>query len=205
MRKEIARYLMSQPQQTTHLLENLKSCLHLDSSYNRTEDMNERVNKWFSDCIGSLFYRPNHNALVLVGPQAIGKTEFFRKLLPDGKWFTDIRQPYSKIPDVSNYFLVDMSDFPVDLVKQIVSTEGFSVTQGDYPTASKRCASVCYTTNYIRREFSDARRSIVVYLKEIDWVGFNSIDKYNLWNEIFWNWCANNKITLTELNWRFGL
>jgi hypothetical protein len=180
MRKDII-YFLDRKSTTDTLYDELKCCLILDETSPQNIDS---VDPWFKGVIQSLFYNPNENILVLFGDQAIGKTEFFRRLLPKPDWFSHSREPYGRHPNIYKHLLVDMTDYDTSLVKDIASNDGFVINSNTKET-NKRLASVCYTSNSIGSGFLNRRRSICLFLKNIDKIRFNSIDKTKLWIEIF--------------------
>lgn len=151
------------------------------------------VYQWFENCIASLFYKPNHTALCFVGKQAIGKTEFFRRLFPQEKWYSDTRAPYGYVPDLYNHFCVDLTDFESKYLVDTVTNDGFIINQVAQKS-DKRLASVCYTSNFLRDNLRSRKCLNVCYIKRIDWIGFNSINKLDLWKEIYADFCSKHKI-----------
>ena len=75
-----------------------------------------------------------------------------------------------------------MSEFDTRLVKRTASSHGFRTMIGE---SDKRLASVCATTNTVNLGMLDRERQILLYLKDIDRIRFNSIPKLELWREIY--------------------
>jgi predicted P-loop ATPase len=166
-------------QTTDGLYEDLKSCL-----ITQDEETFDKLDFWFEGIVSSLFYEPNKFCLVLVGEQGMGKTEFFRRLLPFKELYTDNRMAYSDVPDIYNYLIADMTGFERSVVKRVISNEGYIIHKNLGET-DKRLVSVCYTTNHLTLDMNGRRRLLVLNLKDIDKHKFNRIDKHKLWIEIY--------------------
>lgn len=157
------------------MYETLKKCLVLDETKN--SDI-EGIDRFFDGVMKSLFYRANGTGLVLVGRQGIGKTEFFRRLLPQREWITTAQYA------IYHSLIIDFSEHDTKLIGQTLSNDGFIVNKDC--TVNKRLASVVYTCNELPRQLQNRKSLAIVYLKHIDNHTFNSIDKTWLWVEI-WN------------------
>lgn len=175
LRKEIIQYL-NEPLVTTDLYDQLKCCLILDERYE--QDINS-IDDFFIDSIKSLFYRPSNYGLVLQGPSGIGKTEFFKLLLPNENWFSPREdQIYEK-------FLIDCTDAGNRIFNKTIASDGFNLVHtGGKTTVVKRLANMVFTSNRTDR-WPSKERLTVLYLKDIDRYRFNIISKECLWIEIY--------------------
>ena len=177
IRKEIIMAL-NKPRTTEDLYTELKSCLILSDNFQQDID---DIDEWFFGIIKSLFYRPSDKCLALVAEQNIGKTEFFRRLLPSSKWVAD----YSFYPDLDLEYhsLVSVVENFKD-INNILKSDGFTVKHDMLRgvVVNKRLTSVAYTTNSIMPE----RKQIIrLILKDIDKHKYNAIPKDLLWIEIY--------------------
>lgn len=194
MEKNIRRDIFDSfnlPRKTDDLVDKLKSCLVIDEDMQAAFPVKEFDN-WFESCIKSLFWKPNHKGLILCGQQGIGKTEFFRRLLPKKEWFTEgVSEDY-----IYEDFITDVSDLPTSEYKKIVSTDCFYIRKPytEKVEAVKRLTNIVATSNSINNTPAESRRSIVLFLESIDQHLYNSIDKHRLWIEIFNNFLEKNEL-----------
>ena len=149
------------------------------------EDKIKKIDEWFKNCIHSLFYKPNHTRLILVGPQNIGKTQFFRMLLPD-----ELKSFYSEnSTDIYNKFIDCDDDFSIkSSSKKKLSHTGFKVLKENafmpgMPVADKRLINYCGTRNHSMKD--SPRHNICIEIESINIELYNSIDKLKLWQELF--------------------
>lgn len=176
---------LNQPLKSTNLYQELKSCLILDES--KQSDI-EDLDEWFMGCMTSLFYRPKNKILVLISTQGIGKSTFIRDLTPKREW---IGYDYSSF-SLEKHLIVDMSEHSITDAKKVMSTDQFRIP---YSTkVEKRLSSVIYTSNWVNPELTSRRRSIVLYLKDIDKMKFNNINKEHLWIEIYHQFLESHSI-----------
>lgn len=162
----------------------LKNCLVCKpSSETYPEDA---IDNWFKCVIHSLYYRPNHYCLVLVGNQNMGKTQFFRRLFPDqhvnGEFYTEF-YPEGLYSNLVIGFDEGMEKKHLNLPME----DNFIITHEEteyvYARCDKRLASYCCTTNVWRHP--QRKNYIVLHLESINQELYNSIDKELLWIEIF--------------------
>jgi len=187
--------LLSQPQTTTNLYDEMKCCLIVKT--HEVGDMSgfgniepkcniHSIDEWFFGVIQSLFYKPNRNLLLLVGNPGIGKSEFLRRLFPQKEMFVDTSSSYDVIKKFFYEKLIIDFDAHTEVSKSALKTalasDGFKIIEGNLPVCEKRLASFCSTSNTPPRSL---RSTIVLQLESIDKIRFNSIDKLKLWIEIF--------------------
>jgi hypothetical protein len=154
-------------------------------SYPEIDSCGDEIDIWFLGCIESLFYKPNHYRLVLVGEQGIGKTQFFRSLLPD-----ELKVFYSdSYEDIYRLFINCEDEFYLNVSsKKKLLNDGFKITDYPYftftePSCNKRLVNYCATTNVWKAQ--KTRHNIVLNVESINKELYNSIDKLELWRELF--------------------
>lgn len=190
IREQIIETLSQKPAISEDISEytKLKQCLNIKFFYDGWKNLNCAeidqfddcmIDFWFSGIIGSLYYKPNKYVLVLEGEQCIGKTEFFRRLSPNYSWYSDC-------DDKTNVFEFIILD--TEFTKRMLNLpicEDFTIRYPytTAPVTDKRLASYCTTTNdwvYPKR-----KNFIVLHVNSIYQELFNSINKLELWKEIF--------------------
>lgn len=142
------------------------------------------VRKWFIQCVAMAYNKKTRilgadGVLVLQGDQGIGKTSFFRELVPRREWFTegldiDMRDKDSKILATSNW-IAELGELDSTLKREQASLKAFITQQLDeirLPYASTadqspRMTSFCATVNEetFLRDKTGARRWWVVKIK----------------------------------------
>lgn len=170
------------------LFNDLQDTLIIDYDKNQFSEVQDGLRLFFKGCIESLFYRPNKTVLVLVGPQAIGKTVWINRLFPDILDFKMYQKIYSGDKYNSPLLFVEFTKKNLSISMK----DDFVINQLEGPfepptirtaECDKRLASYVSTSNHWvypqRKDFS------VIYLKSIDWDLYNSIDKTELWIELF--------------------
>lgn len=192
-REEIIKYL-DKPFEQKGLYNFLKSCINLQKVH--TDDLIQQkweqdcfkgIDEWFKGVIQSLYYRPNHYALILINGD-----NFFRDLFPQKEMYIDCHANYT----TRSEFMYDRLVLEIEFFKNtlnIVENDDFVVKDNNEPPGfkvgdsyfitDKRLASYCSITNIwpypVRSHF------IVLNIESINWVMYNSIDKHLLWIEIF--------------------
>lgn len=179
----------------------IKKLLRVIKPYN--EFVMSCFKKWLVGIVANVYQNKYPNILtpILYGPTNTGKTSFFRQLLPDelknyfsqtdGKDFKDKDEKSKMCQNLLWFF--DELDFEDS--KQARQFRAFvSADKYDYraPYASKsqkynRLASACATSNYddFITESEHNRRMIPIFVQEIDFDLFNSIDKVQLFRELY--------------------
>lgn len=174
-------------------LDALLSCL----TYDDPEAM-IFVEKWLVGLMASLHGIHIVTILVLVGKQNIGKTSFFRHLLPDQlkRYYADAKVDEGKdfmALLASNIIVCDdefsgKSKSEVVALKRIASQDmmTFREPYGRYNITRKRYALLCATTNdeYVLTDLTGNRRLLPINIQSIDIDLLKSIDKTLLFAEL---------------------
>lgn len=161
----------------SHNYEKLKLSLNLNK-----EDYNT-IDVWFMGVINSLYYNPNHVALALVGSQGNGKTYFFENMFPK-----EMSSLYSDVLVPSLYTcLVTNIEFTKNLLS-IIKEDNFIIYEENaraliHPATDKRLTSYCTTSNHW--PYHKRKDVIDIAFNGLDRYIFDSIDKLELWREIF--------------------
>lgn len=154
---------------TGSLYDDLKSCIITHGK------LNDRIDQWFEGMINSLYYKPNKLALVLEGNE-VYNTAFFSGLLYDRSLYSEF--DFGK-PIYEN-LIIDLEFDKTNM--SYPSRDNFTVIFGEYP-CDKRLASYCSTAS--KWVYPKRNDFIVIPVIEINWNLYNSIDKRELWIEIF--------------------
>jgi len=167
-----------------HIIVELNQLAEGDSNYAKLQkcaELPEDADKWFQGVIESLYYKPNHHVLVLEGNEQQGN-EFFRMLTPTGKlWYTESQEYEMQwISLLWNYeFFKNKLNMP--------NIDGFRINEPEgtqiFPSTDKRLASYC--TSVKKWRYPKREKYIVHKINTIDWDLYYSIDKLQLWREIF--------------------
>lgn len=167
-------------------LDQLLSCLTYDDP-----EAKIFVEKWLVGLMASLQGIHIVTILVLVGKQNIGKTSFFRHLLPDKlkRYYADAKVDEGKdfmALLASNIIVCDdefsgKSKSQVVALKRIASQDmmTFREPYGRYNITRKRHALLCATTNdeYVLSDLTGNRRLLPINIQSIDIDLLKSIDK----------------------------
>lgn len=142
---------------------------------------------------------PNDLCLVFLGQKFIGKTFFFKNLLPPElhQLFTvqSFKNDKDFRRDAGRYMLILDDEFKYlrvatnELIKSLLSmtTVTVRVPYARKPVAYKRVASYCISSNerFILKDPTGNRRLICFWVDSIDKDKFNSIDKVDLLMEAY--------------------
>ncbi len=165
--------------------EKLKQCL-IPYYPEAQEINNSRLYQWLKGVIQSLFYKPNMYCLVLEGNKGIGKTRFFYDILPD-----ELKDLYTerKFDYYSNLISCNQEFFHDSSAKKLVTNTGYIVYHYNIqnlkePSINMRLVSYCGTTNEFKGSLN-SRRFLVIKLEDINKELYNSINKLELWRELF--------------------
>lgn len=182
IREEIIKYLDKQVEKYS-LYYQLKSCIEYTNCVQHDgRNTDTLIDDWFKGVIDSLYYRPNHFALVLKGNN---QGDFFRDLLPEPiprliAGCTNIKYLSVYTPLIIEY---EFEKTTLDIVMQdnfdVLYQSGFDTL----PSAVKRLSSYCSITN--TWPYPPRKSFIILDVVDINQELYNSIDKYLLWIEIF--------------------
>lgn len=142
---------------------------------------------------------PNDLCLILLGGPFLGKTEFFRRLLPEELLHMFSVQAFrgdkDAKRDAARYLLILDDEFrglklatSESLKSQLsMTTINLRVPYGRKPHPFKRIASYCAVSNerFILKDVTGNRRLICFWVESIDWELYNSINKIDLLMEAY--------------------
>jgi predicted P-loop ATPase len=156
------------------------------------------VEKWLVGLVASLQGIHIVTILVLVGKQNIGKTTFFRHLLPDSlkRYFANAKVDEGKdyMALLASNIIVCDDEFSGKSKRQVVALKmiasqdmmTFREPYGRYNITRKRYALLCATTNdeYVLSDLTGNRRLLPINIQNIDNMLLKSIDKTMLFAEL---------------------
>jgi len=164
-----------------------------------TENHDLFIKKWLTSLMASINGKHSPLVLVLVGGQNTGKTEWFRRLLPDElkSYYAEDKLDQGKDSDIlMTKKLIIMNDemggkskAEAKMLNRLTSSQTFSIREpyGVVSVDLNRLAMLCGTTN-IEGLLSDPtgnRRILPVKVLSIDHQLYNSIDKKALFMEMY--------------------
>ncbi|GAB3805541.1 BT4734/BF3469 family protein [Spirosoma humi] len=155
--------------------------------------------KWLIGLVALAFDNLCDLMLILTGPQNIGKTEFFRRLLPDGlqRYFAETKLDRGKDDEIllcENWivFLDELSGKSfqdVGLMKNLLSAKVFDLREpyGSTNVKLRRRAALCGSSNpqAILSDPTGNRRIIPINVLSINRELYNTIDKTDLLMEAY--------------------
>lgn len=161
------------------------------------------IKKWLVGVVSAAYKMPSPLVLVLIGKiLGTGKTEWFRRLLPDElkKYYAESKLDAGKDDDIlMTQKLIIMDDEfsgkskkEEGKLKMLTSKEWFSLREpyGRINVDLRRLAVLGGTSN-INQILSDPfgnRRIIPIQVNAMDRVVYNSVNKKDLWGEIYGLW-----------------
>lgn len=193
----------------------LCKCIQLDHRiYGKDSDfLQVYLKKWMLGIISSVYGKYSISVLVLTGGQGIGKTNFFRNLLPEElqHFYAESKLDEGKDSEIlmtKKLIILDdefggKSKQDAKKFKDISSKEYFTVRR-PYGRASedlKRLAVLAGTTNEkeILNDPTGNRRIIPINITGIDHAAFLKINKTELFMELYHEWAADpDKFILTR-------
>ncbi len=161
------------------------------------------LKRWLIGVIASVDGHKNNLYLILVGPQRSGKTEFFRRLMPEGlkRFFAETKLESRKSEaDIAMVMCETLVIFDDEMagksredwafMKSTLEKDTYTVRKpyGKGYERIKRIASCCGTTNEeeILGDLTGNRRYIPIATGDVlDFEAYNSIDKEELWHEAY--------------------
>lgn len=160
------------------------------------------VRKWLLSCIASWHGTYSVMMLVLTGEQGEGKTNFFRRLLPDElkRYYAESGLDEGKDSELlmsQKAIICDdeyegKSKMDYKRIKSLLSKQVFSVRRpyGRVNEDLRRIAVLCGTGNEdeILNDPTGNRRIIPLPVAAIDWEQYDSVDKAALWMELYNEW-----------------
>jgi predicted P-loop ATPase len=165
--------------------------------------LNTYLRKWLLSCVASWHGTYSVMMAVLTGAQSAGKTNFFRKLLPEQlrEYFADNKLDTGNKDDiimmVTKAIICDdefsgKSKQDYKMLKEIISKQHFTIRRpyARNPETLPRIAVLCGCSNEeeIINDPTGNRRIIPISLEEIDWKLYDSVDKTQLWMELYHEW-----------------
>lgn len=138
------------------------------------------IDPWFQALVRSVRnWQPNTKLLVINAPQKTGVSNFFEGLIPD-----ELRLAYTSSGCITEDLLYEslVAEFPMrESVFKYIQEYNF---RSQIPKVDKRLCSYCTTWNSSWK-FQKRKNVIVVKTESIDWDMYKSINKTDLWREIF--------------------
>lgn len=161
------------------------------------------LRKWLISCVASWHGTYSVMMVVLTGAQAAGKTNFFRKLLPEAlrRFYADNKLDKGNADDLilmaSKAIICDdefsgKSKQDYKLLKEMISKQTITARRpyARFSEDLERIAVLCGCSNEeeVINDPTGNRRIIPIPLIDIDWEKYNAIDKTALWMEIYHEW-----------------
>lgn len=188
-------------------IDKLAACISSDLTLKDATFVKDFLEKWLLSIIGSTHGIYSILCLVLTGDiQGTGKTRFFRELLPEPlRWLFCINKLDGKEADIgqlmaSKLLILDdefggKSKQDEKRFKELISKDVFSIRKayGRYFEDVKRIGVLCGTTNELQiiNDLTGNRRIIPIHVNFIDEAAFDSIDKTELFIELYWKFREN--------------
>lgn len=157
------------------------------------------VHKWLCSVIASMHGEYSLSILVLCGDQGIGKTNFFRNLLPSElrSYYAESKLDAGKDDEIlmcKKIILCDdefggKSKQEAKKLKELSSKQTFSIRKpyGRVHEELTRYAVLCGTSNdeEVINDLTGNRRIFPIVVSDIDWDAYNSVDKTELFVEAY--------------------
>ena len=171
------------------------------------------LKKWLVGMVATLFDGlPNVLMPVLIGEKSIGKTWFFRNLLPKGmkQYYAESRLDQGKDSEailsqkalVLNDELDGWTKTTAETFRNLISSDYYTYRPpyGRRSITRKRLASIAGTSNRsdIVYDHKNNRRIVPIEITDIKWEEFNAIDKQGLICQCYMLMLENFKYELTK-------
>lgn len=198
----------------TGLIDKLCEVIDTDTGLN---DLNPSykyifIRKWLVGIVAAAFGEHSPLVLVLCGGQGTGKTEFFRRLLPEGlnKYYAESKLDAGKDDEIlmtQKLIICDdemggKSKQDAKKIKELTSKAYFTLREpyGRKNITIKRLAVLCGTTNddAVLNDPTGNRRIIPINVKALNHGLYNSIDKLGLLMEVYHLYKEGFRHTLTS-------
>jgi len=177
-----------------------------------TEDAPIYIRKWLLQMCAHIDGKIGRSVLTLIGGQNNGKTEFFRRLLPADlkRYYSESKLDRGKDDEImlcESLIVMDdemggKSKKDAKMFKDLVSKREFTLRAPYQRTNRKysRLAIMCGTSNDRQLIIDDTgnTRILPVNVITIDFEGYNSIDKAELFMEAYRAYEAGEKYELTR-------
>jgi predicted P-loop ATPase len=187
---------------TGHISKLCQSILYKKNKYKSDATIEHFVKKWLLGIIASMHGVHSVTILVLCGGQGVGKTNFFRSLLPDSlkSYYAESKLDLGKddLILMCNKLIICDDEFggkskkEEKLLKELASKQTFTVR----PPYQKRnidmhrYAVLCGTSNdsQLLNDLTGNRRIIPIDITAIDWKIYNEVDKDLLFAELYYEY-----------------
>jgi len=189
---------------------------HIDALINTIETDTPNagifIKKWVVSLIASIHYKHSPLMLVLTGGQNTGKTEWFRRLLPESlqKYYAESKLDLGKDDEIlmtKKLIIMDdemggKSKAEDKKLKEMTSKQIFSIREpyGRVSVDLQRLAMLCGTTNdeEVLSDPTGNRRILPISVSAINHKEYNSINKDLLFFEAWLEYCSGYNYELTK-------
>ena len=186
-------------QTSGHIAKLCQSIIYKDNKFMSPATLENYVRKWLLGIIASMHGTHTVTILVLCGGQGIGKTNFFRQLLPEKlkRYYAESKLDLGKddLILMCNKLIICDDEFggkskkEESLLKELSSKQVFSV-RPPYQKRNidmQRFAVLCGTSNdsHLLNDLTGNRRIIPIDIIGIDWKLYDSVDKDLLFAELY--------------------
>jgi len=166
------------------------------------------IKKWLTSLMASVNGKHSPLVLVLVGGQNTGKTEWFRRLLPNElkAYYAEDKLDQGKDSEIlmtKKLIIMDdemggKSKAESKTLNRLTSSQTFSIREpyGVVSVDLNRLAMLCGTTNYegVLSDPTGNRRMLPIRVLSVDFELYNSINKTDLFYEIYHLYNENQDI-----------
>ena len=207
-------------QTSGHIAKLCSSILYKNKKYYTPATVEHFLKKWLLGIIASMHGIHSVTILVLCGSQGVGKTNFFRNLLPKqlDKYYAESKLDLGKddLILMCNKLIICDDEFggkskkEEKLLKELASKQIFSVRPpyGKRNIDMLRYAVLCGTSNdsQLLNDLTGNRRIIPIDIDGIDWKLYDAVDKDLLFAELYNEYINNqndwqlNSLDITILN-----